>query len=180
MPAYHSVFNDVTDIRLIGNTPFMPIKSRIRGPAPVAEPDAADIIDETIDLFRANSLFRNFEIKGPADRLLIIFILFISDCLAEISASKIPPNQLEASKMLNTLAVDSFPLPGDANFVLNAHYAAPGSRPDADYLRQYLTQARQELAARLVERLYADGTGKPSKWWMSFTKRRFMNRSLGN
>lgn len=51
---------------------------------------------------------------------------------------------------------------------------------DVDYLRQYLTQVRQELAARLVERLYADGTGKPSKWWMSFQKRRFMNRSLGS
>jgi len=49
-----------------------------------------------------------------------------------------------------------------------------------EYLRQYLIQVRQELAARLVERLYADGTGKPSKWWMSFQKRRFMNRSLGN
>lgn len=48
-----------------------------------------------------------------------------------------------------------------------------------DYLRQYLTQVRQELAARLVEKLYADGTGKPNKWWMSFQKRRFMNRSLG-
>lgn len=48
-----------------------------------------------------------------------------------------------------------------------------------DYLRQYLTQVRQELAARLIEKLYADGTGKPSKWWMSFQKRRFMNRSLG-
>ena len=48
-----------------------------------------------------------------------------------------------------------------------------------DYLRQYLIQVRQELSARLVEKLYADGTGKPSKWWMSFQKRRFMNRSLG-
>lgn len=48
-----------------------------------------------------------------------------------------------------------------------------------EYLRGYLTQARQELALRLVEKLYADGTGKPSKWWMSFQKRRFMNRSLG-
>lgn len=28
-----------------------------------------DIIDESIDLFRANSLFRNFEIKGAADRV---------------------------------------------------------------------------------------------------------------
>ena len=49
-----------------------------------------------------------------------------------------------------------------------------------DYLRTYLTQVRQELAARLVERLYADGSGKPSKWWMAFQKRRFMNRSLGS
>lgn len=51
--------------------------------------------------------------------------------------------------------------------------------PCLDYLRQCLIQTRQELAARLVEKLYADGTGKPSKWWMSFQKRRFMNRSLG-
>jgi actin related protein 2/3 complex subunit 3 len=49
-----------------------------------------------------------------------------------------------------------------------------------EYLRTYLTQVRQELAVRLVERLYADGTGKPSKWWMAFQKRRFMNRSLGS
>ena len=84
-----------------------------------------------MDLFRANSLFRNFEIKGPADRTLIVLILFISDCLAKISAARTPPNQLEASKLLNTLAVDSFPLPGDANFALNAHYAAPASRVDS-------------------------------------------------
>lgn len=49
----------------------------------------------------------------------------------------------------------------------------------AEQLRQYLTQLRQETAARLIEKLYADGTGKPSKWWTCFTKRRFMNRSLG-
>jgi len=168
-------------MRTIGNLGVLPIKTKIRGPAPLmADPSAADIIDETLDLFRANSLFRNFEIKGPADRLLIVLILYISDCLAKIAASRTPPNQLEASKMLNTFAVDNFPLPGDAGFPLNAHFAAPPSRVDADQLRQYLVQVRQETSARLVERLYADGTGKPSKWWMCFTKRRFMNRSLGN
>jgi actin related protein 2/3 complex subunit 3 len=57
-----------------------------------------------------------------------------------------------------------------------------------DALRSYLTQTRSELALRLCDRLYplehvlgADGqpTGqlggratKPSKWWMSFQKRR--------
>jgi len=178
--AYHSSFNEEVDVRLVGNTPVLPIKTKIRGPSPiVVDPNAPDIIDESLDLFRANSLFRNFEIKGPGDRLLIILILFISDCLAKISATRTPPSQIEASKSLNTLAVDQFPLPGDATFQLNAHYARPATRADADYLRQYLVQVRQETAARLVEKLYADGTGKPSKWWMCFTKRRFMNRSLG-
>jgi len=166
-------------MRQVGNMAVLPVKTRIRGPAPNADPERADIIDETLDLFRANSLFRNFEIKGSADRLLIVLILYISDCLAKLGTARTVPTQIEAGKMLNTLSVDNFPIPGDAGFALNAHYAPPASRADADYLRQYLTQVRQELAARLVERLYADGTGKPSKWWMSFQKRRFMNRSLG-
>jgi hypothetical protein len=97
----------------------------------VADPEQGDIVDETLDLFRANSLFRNFEIKGPADRLLIILILFISDCLAKIGSARTVPTQIEASKMLNTLSVDSFAIPGDAGFPLNAHYAAPASRADA-------------------------------------------------
>ena len=127
----------------------LPIKTKIRGPAPLgvshvshfvlscsyihvtADWNSADVIDETLDLFRANSLFRNFEIKGPADRLLIVLILFVSDCLAKIGAARTVPNQLDASKLLNTLAVDNFPVPGDANFALNAHYAPPGSRADA-------------------------------------------------
>ncbi|PVG03429.1 putative ARC18-subunit of the Arp2/3 complex [Serendipita vermifera] len=180
MPAYHSTFNEETDVRIVGNVSLLPFKSKIRGPAPIAEAGSVDIIDETLDLFRANSLFRNFEIKGPADRLLIILILFVSDCLAKVTASRTPPTQIEATKTLNTLAVDNFPIPGDANFPLNAHYTAPSNRIESDSLRQYLVQARQETAARLVEKLYADGTGKPSKWWTCFTKRRFMNRSLGN
>ncbi|KAF7965188.1 hypothetical protein HWV62_10421 [Athelia sp. TMB] len=179
MPAYHSALNEEPDTRQVGNMGILPIKTKIRGPAPLADPEQADIIDETLDLFRANSLFRNFEIKGPADRTLIVLILYISDCLAKLGTAKTVPTQIEASKSLNTLSVDNFAIPGDANFPLNAHYASPASRADAEYLRQYLTQVRQELAARLVEKLYADGTGKPSKWWMSFQKRRFMNRSLG-
>jgi len=126
---------------------ILPIRTRIRGPAPqggylffyhiiyplnffLGDPDVADIIDETLDLFRANSLFRNFEIKGPADRTLIVLILFISDCLSKIGSARTVPTQIEASKLLNTLAVDTFPIPGDANFPLNAHYATP-SRVEA-------------------------------------------------
>lgn len=96
-----------------------------------ADPSQGDIIDETLDLFRANSLFRNFEIKGPADRTLIVLILFISDCLAKLGSARTVPTQIEASKLLNTLSVDNFAIPGDAHFPLNAHYATPPSRADA-------------------------------------------------
>lgn len=106
----------------------------------IADPAEADIIDETLDLFRANSLFRNFEIKGPADRLLIILILFVSDCLAKIGTARTVPNQIDANKSLNTLAVDNFPIPGDANFPLNAHYATPESRADAGECCQPINQ----------------------------------------
>ena len=60
-------------------------------------------------------------------------------------------------------------------------YEPPRDRQDAEHLRQYLSQVRQELATRLLARVYEEGgDGKPSKWWMSFQKRRFMNRSLGS
>ena len=36
-----------------------------------------DIVDEAIYLFRANVLFRNFEVQGSADRTLIYLTLLI-------------------------------------------------------------------------------------------------------
>jgi actin related protein 2/3 complex subunit 3 len=61
-------------------------------------------------------------------------------------------------------------------------FSPPTSRQEAEMLRQYLMQVRQELAARLLARVFEDGTGaqteKPSKWWLSFAKRKFMGKSL--
>jgi actin related protein 2/3 complex subunit 3 len=96
-----------------------------------ADPSSPDIIDETLSLFRANCLFRNFEINGPADRLLIYLTLFVSECLAKIGASRIPPGPAEAKKTLTTLSLESFALPGDATFPLNSMYAAPANSMDS-------------------------------------------------
>jgi actin related protein 2/3 complex, subunit 3 len=42
-----------------------------------------------------------------------------------------------------------------------------------------MSQIRQELASRLLSRVYEEGgDGKPSKWWLSFTKRKFMGKAL--
>ncbi|KAL7009884.1 cytosolic Fe-S cluster assembly factor cfd1 [Cystobasidiomycetes sp. EMM_F5] len=177
--AYHSSFNEGANFNTIGNMAILPLKTRVRGPAPApADPSEIDILDESLTLFRANSLFRNFEIKGPADRTLIYFILFISDCISRIGSPNAKHwNTVEATKQLTTLALESFSLPGEPGFPLNSVFSAPANRTDADNLRAYLSQARQELAPRIVQTVY-DETGKPSKWWMAFQKRRFMGKSL--
>jgi actin related protein 2/3 complex, subunit 3 len=125
------------------------------------DPDSEsyDILDETLSLFRANTFFRNFEIKGPADRLLIYGILFVSECL-----NKVKPNMdsRAAEKALINSALEQFAIPGDANFPLNQAFEAPNDRMQAEQLRGYLCQVRQELAMRLHQRLYENGSG-PSK-----------------
>jgi ARP2/3 complex ARPC3 (21 kDa) subunit len=83
-----------------GSLPLLPLRTKTRGPAiqlpalPAGsdptdvDPDSEsyDPLDEVLVLFRANTFFRNFEIKGPADRLLIYGILFLSECLGKIKA----------------------------------------------------------------------------------------------
>lgn len=176
MPAYHSTFlgDESSDSRIIGNIILLPIHTKFRGPSYPPQQDY-DIIEETLDLFRANSFFKNFDIKGPADRLLIYGILFVSDCLSKLN-SKV--NYKEAVRILNNLSLDSFALPGDIGFPLNALYQSPANKNEADLLRSYLQQFRQELADRLLKKIYADDETIPSKYWLSFTRRRFMNKRL--
>jgi actin related protein 2/3 complex subunit 3 len=138
--------------------------------------ESYDPLDEILSLFRANTFFRNFEIKGPADRVLIYGILFVSEVL-----SKIKPNmsQNDAKKAVMSIALDTnFAIPGDAGFPLNQAFEAPSDRNGAEVLRQYIMQMRQELANRLLGRVYGDGSNTPSKWWLSFTKRKFMGKAL--
>lgn len=176
MPPYHSTFltESGPDARLVGNLVLLPLHTSFRGPSYPPQQDY-DIIEETLDLFRANSFFKNFEIKGPADRLLIYGILFVSDCLSKLNKLV---NLREATRILNNLALDNFALPGDIGFPLNSMYQAPTNKNDAELLRSYLLQFRQELADRLLKRVYLANDQVPDKFWLAFTRRRFMNKSL--
>lgn len=130
--AYNSVFNADPSPRLIGNFPLLPLRTKIRGPtyplpfpdpplaaneSPDPDSESYDILDETLALFRANTFFRNFEIQGPADRLLVYGIWFISDCLTRIKPHY---GVREATKEVNNAALDvNFALPGDPGWPLN-------------------------------------------------------------
>ncbi|BCS03248.1 actin-related protein 2/3 complex subunit 3 [Aspergillus luchuensis] len=188
MPAYHSIFLEDRDVPVIGNFPILPLRTRTRGPAYTLPPlpptadttdvpadsESYDCVDEILSLFRANVLFRNFEINGPADRMLIYGTLFISECLGKVKPGMV---MREAEKALINAALDHFAIPGDVSFPLNQAFEAPRDRQDAETLRQYLSQVRQEIAMRLHARLYPGGVG-PSKWWLSFAKRKFMGKSF--
>eukprot|EP01135_Chromosphaera_perkinsii_P009645 Nk52_evm95s1810 gene=Nk52_evmTU95s1810 len=171
MPAYHSAFNDVPH-QSLGNIAVLPLNTTMRGPAPKGD-GSQDIVDEALYFFKANVFFKNYEIKGEADRVLVYLTLFISDCLNVLQKC---PNKNEGKKALNTLALGNFAIPGEGAFPLNSMYNCPGSKEQMDQLRQYFTQLRQEMSMRLLEKVFVDD--KPSKWWTSFTKRKFMNKSL--
>lgn len=97
--AYNSIFtsDDASQSRLVGNFPLLPLRTKVRGPAytlpptslplsesPDPDDESYDPLDEVLGLFRANTFFRNFEIRGPADRLLVYGILWVSECLGKI------------------------------------------------------------------------------------------------
>lgn len=77
-----------------------------------------------------------------------------------------------------TLAISKFDIPGEPGFPLNSVYGRPANQQEADLLRQYLTQARQEMGNRLVDKVFSTEDGKPSKFWLCFAKKRFMDKSL--
>jgi actin related protein 2/3 complex subunit 3 len=76
---------------------------------------------------------------------------------------RIAMSKRDAEKAVMNVALDTnFAIPGDAGFPLNQAFEAPRDRVEAETLRQYLMQMRQELATRLLGRVYADGS-TPSK-----------------
>jgi actin related protein 2/3 complex subunit 3 len=96
MPPYHSAYNK-DNAKIIGGLPILPLKGQNRGIAPVfTEGDKMDIVDEALYYFRANVLFKNYEIQGisfffcillvegPGDKLLMYLTLFISQCLTTV------------------------------------------------------------------------------------------------
>lgn len=101
--------------------------------------------------------------------MLIYGILYVQDILGKIRAGM---SRRDAEKAVMNVALDTnFAIPGDAGFPLNALFEAPKDRFEAETLRQYVMQMRQELAGRLLGRVYGEGD-QPSK--VSFCGRSFL------
>ncbi|XP_076364227.1 actin-related protein 2/3 complex, subunit 3A isoform X2 [Tachypleus tridentatus] len=153
---------------------LLPLKTQYRGPAPKESGDM-DIIDEVLYFFKANVFFRTYEIKNEADRVLIYLTLYVTDCLKKLQKCS---NKNQGLQEMYSLAISKFDIPGEPGFPLNAVYAKPSSPQEADTMRQYLLQLRQECGLRLCDKVFSSENGKPTKWWLCFSRRKFMDKSL--
>ena len=95
--------------------------------------------------FKANVLFKHFEVKGAADRVLIYLTLYITQCLKKLETS---PSQTEALKALTAMAHESFKLPGDPGFALGTFFPPPANSQEAGELSRALSLPSPVCAAR--------------------------------
>jgi actin related protein 2/3 complex subunit 3 len=107
-PAYHSKKNEEGYPEAC-SCAICPLKTEFRGPAEPSDPgmmlylpftqirclviklflnlsgvEKEDIIDEVLIYFRANVLFRNFDVRGGADKTLIYLTLHAVQCLVKL------------------------------------------------------------------------------------------------
>jgi len=68
----------------------------------------------------------------------------------------------------------NFAIPGEKTWCIPGFFTNPTNKTEADNFRSYYRQLREELCNRLVEFAYLEN-GEPNKWWMQFSKRKFMN-----
>jgi len=155
---------------------MLPIKTKLKGPAPVQTTPEDDIIDEAVYYFRANVQFKSYDILGPADRTLVYLTFYIHQCLIRL-ANKDKDSGL---RTLQALAIEKFDIPGDDKFILGGMVTKPASSQEAELARQWFTQLRNETGVRLCEAVFKHDTKAPSKWWLMWTKgnRKFLNKSL--
>ena len=98
--TYHSSFNDESKYPVACGLAILPLKTKVQGPAPKADFDGDDIIDEAISQFRAQVYFKNYDVRGPADKVLIFLTVYIQKLLEVVAKN---PDQNEAKKAISAL-----------------------------------------------------------------------------
>mmetsp|Transcript_803 Transcript_803/g.1426 ORF Transcript_803/g.1426 Transcript_803/m.1426 type:complete len:171 (-) Transcript_803:799-1311(-) len=169
--VYHSA-QPSEDVSITCGCALLPLRTKVRGPAPLS--DGVDVIDEAISFYRANVLFRNFDVQGPSDKTLIYLELCVGQAMKRFEGCK---TKMDALKIVTNLALEPFLLPGDHGFALGGFLSAPSSKNEAETWRGYFKQAREELGMRLLEFCFTP-EGNLNKYWMAFSSRKFLNKAL--
>ena len=169
-PAYHSKKNEEGYPETC-SCAICPLKTDFRGPAEPADPgrlikldnriinlifsillcylEKDDIIDEVLMYFRANVLFRNYDVRGGADKTLIYLTLHAVQCLVKlekIEDKNAGKNQyfldfvnffadlcypcILAVRELKALSTKPFAIPGEPGFPLGGLFPTPTTKAE--------------------------------------------------
>jgi len=173
--VYHSTFGSEQAEEACACS-LLPLRTSVRGPAPPT--NDADVIDEAINYYRANVLFRTFDVKGGADRTLIYLQLFIGQCMQRLTDRQATcKTKADGAKAFHAMCLEPFLLPGDVNFALGGFVTQPKDRKEAEAWRSWMKQAREELTYRLLDKCYTP-EGSLNKYWMAFACRKLLNKQL--
>ena len=126
--------------------------------------------------FKANMLFQQYQVKGPADRTLLYLTLYVHQLLRMCKDK----TEDEAKRELLSWKTRSFQHPGDAGFPLAGFLQEPKGSSEADEWKAYMTQCREELNLRVLPLFYKTTTAQkhPDKFWTMFAKRKFLGKQL--
>lgn len=91
-------------------------------------PDKIDIVDEAITFFRANVFFKNFDIKSPADKLLIYLTFYINVALKRLEGCR---TLAVGTKAIINLGLEKVPVPGEPGFPFPGLFSVPRSQDEA-------------------------------------------------
>ena len=137
-----------------------------------------DIIDEAIHMYRANVLFKNFKILGPADKLIVYMTCFIQKCLQDIGKK---PDQASAEKIVQDLCAQAVPTSGDDQFFMRKLGLLTKSKNNVEEekFRKYLAGLKAECGQRLLHTLYNPQTGPlDCKYWLGLGKKPFLGQKF--
>ncbi|KAM1539021.1 hypothetical protein ACFX10_003872 [Malus domestica] len=129
--VYHSNFVNAEGITNACGCPLLPLKSHIKGPAPVSKQDRTDIVDEGISFFRANVFFRNFDVKSSTDKLLIYLTFCINVALKRLEGCR---TLAEGTKAIINLGLQKVLVTGEPSFPFPGLFPLPQSQQEADVL----------------------------------------------
>ena len=133
-------------------------------------------MDEAIAQFRANIFFKNYEVRGPADKVIIYLTVFIQKCLEVISKN---PVEAEAKKNLMALIAEAVPSPSQPGFFMGSLALKGKGAAEEEKFRQYCKQLKEECAVRLFKILFNPEYGTMDlKFWLAFAKRKFLKLSF--
>lgn len=106
-----------------------------------------DPIDEAIKLFRINVLFKNFEIKGTGDKLLIYLTVLIQKIM-EIIANN--PKKEEVDKNLAKFAMEQVQGTAEGGFFMGGILDKPKNEAENTKCKEYMKHLKAETIRRIT------------------------------